>query len=192
MALGAMEPGGVRQLAFRQLFQTVKKLCETVQALSEQVSGMVTDAGGHAAAGHTRSPPVEGTRLVIREEIRELEERRKRRLSIVIRGLSVPSCEELNQAFDPVAKKLTGGPVLLSDIVCLNQDENLYRAKVSSDDVKKKLVDNAPSLASSNFRHVFVNRDLTYVQRSELKKRRDSRRANAERGERRSAQENLN
>ena len=167
--------GGVGELAFRQLFQTVKELCKTVKILSEQVGGLIAGAGGQTV--HSQPPPVEGTRLVIREEICGLEERRKRRLSIVIRGLAVAGSEELNQAFDPVARKLTGGPVLLSEVVCSSQADKLYRAKVASDGIKKKLVDNAPSLASSNLRHVFVNRDLTYVQRTELKKRRDSRRA---------------
>lgn len=166
--------GGVGEAAFRQLFQTVKKLCETVQSLSEQMRGLVNCPTQQGGSLH--SAPVEDSRLLIREEIREMEERRKRRLSVVIAGLDIPADGNLSVAFDPIARKLTGGPVPLSQIVCIDQDKKLYRAKVGSDEIKKKLLDNASSLAQSNFRNVYVNRDLTYVQRQELKRRRESRR----------------
>ena len=106
-----------------------------------------------------------------------MEKRKKRRLAIIIVGLDVPVGGDLAGAFDPVARQLTGGPVPLSEVVCIDQAKKVYRAKVGSDAVKKKLLDNAPSLAQSNYRHIYVNRDLTYVQRQELKRRRQSRRS---------------
>lgn len=167
--------GGVGEAAFRQLFQTVKKLCETVQILSDQMRNIVD--GSVRQGIPPNPPPVEGTRVLIREEIREMEERKKRRLSIIVTGLNIPDDSNLSAAFDPVARHLTGGPVPLSDIVCIDGDKKMFRAKVGSDAIKKKLLENAPSLAQGNFRNVYVNRDLTYVQRQELKRRRESRRS---------------
>jgi hypothetical protein len=121
----------------------------------------------------------EQMRFTIREEVREVEERRKRKQSVIIRGLDVRSNDELGNAFDPVARKLIGGPVLLSDIVCINRANKLYRAKICDDDVRTKLLDSAKSLMDTNLSHIYVSRDLTFAQRKSLLSRRAARRAGA-------------
>ncbi|KAK4325801.1 hypothetical protein Pmani_003634 [Petrolisthes manimaculis] len=78
---------GVSASAFNQLFLTVKKLCETVQSFSGQVATMTGVVGsGPDGTGPTdveTGPSFregdESIRVMIREEAREMEERRKRK-----------------------------------------------------------------------------------------------------------------
>ena len=170
---GAGAGGGVSVDAFRQLHQTVKKLCETVQELTMQMKQAVSGGTGDRPSLPPGPPLIEGNRALIREEIREMEERKKRSLSIIIKGLDVSDPQDLSAAFNPIAVKLTGGSVSLLEVVCINLEDKMFRAKVSSVAVKKRLIDNAASLHGSEFSHVYVNRDLTYVQRRELKRRRE-------------------
>lgn len=160
----------VDKLAFRQLFQTVRQLCETVSTLSEQMSRLVS---GQQSSVLSRTPGDEDLRVVIREEMREMEERNKRKSSIIIRGMDVPTTTHLNEQFQQVATHLLSCQVPLSSVVCISREKKLYRAKVDDSDLRKKLLENAKALKNSPFSHIFINRDLTYQQRRELAQRRE-------------------
>ena len=114
--------GSVPNSAFKQLFQTVKKLCETVQTLSMQSNSTNRVQGEQTT--HTRNPgtsqaspnasDVDHLRVLIREEAREIEERNKRKTSIIIRGVEVQSTDRVNATLDPVFRHLLGAPVNLT------------------------------------------------------------------------------
>lgn len=61
--------GGVSESAFKQLFQTAK-VCETFQALTVQVSSLATHRGEISVVG-------DDAIILIREEIREMEKRKR-------------------------------------------------------------------------------------------------------------------
>lgn len=99
-----------------------------------------------------------------------MEERRKHKSSIITKDLESADVSQANDDFDPIARYLTGGPVPLSEVVCISRVKNLYCTKAADDISRKKLLDNGHSLKDSDFRRVY--RDLTYMQRHELWNRR--------------------
>ena len=157
----------------------MKTLCETVHTLSTQVRDLLE---GTSVRQQNQTPlslsqggDDDRLRVIIREESREMEERRKRKTLIVIRGVEAGGVAGVSAAFGPVARELTGGAVQLSDVLCINRDKKMYRAKISDDEVRDKLISNAKNLKNSQFSHIFINRDLTYKQRGELIRRRNER-----------------
>ena len=112
-------------------------------------------------------------RKVVREELRELQEQQKRRSSLVIRGLGARSADAAVQAFEQVTDFLIHQKVSLTDVVRIPSETDLYRGKVCDDDVRKLILDRAKQLKDSDrFGSVFIRRDLTYKQRSELRAKR--------------------
>jgi hypothetical protein len=170
---GAGGVSGISQAAFNQLFQTVKKLCETVQNLAVQVSGV--DQSRPNTTGDGLNVTGEGMRVTIREEVREMDERNKRRDSIIIRGLDAENQLEVKQKFNIISSHLLGTAPDLSNIVCIDRTKKLYRGKIVDGEARKKLLDSARNLKDSEFRGIFINRDLTFKQRKELHQRREER-----------------
>ena len=112
-------------------------------------------------------------RKVVREELRELQEQQKRRSSLVIRGLGAHSANAAIQAFEQVTDFLIHQRVSLTDVVRIPSETDLYRGKVCDDDARKLILDRAKQLKDSDrFGSVFIRRDLTYKQRSELQAKR--------------------
>lgn len=107
------------------------------------------------------------TRLIIRQEIREMEERNKCKSCIIIRDLDTGDCNT-SVAFGPIARLLTGESMPLSDVSCISRDKKLYGAKIANDTLRKTLLDNTRKLKDTAFSNVYVNRDLTYMQWTEL------------------------
>lgn len=166
--------GGVTEAAFQQLFLTVKTLCEAVQALTAQVSSLNTQARAPSSttASSVSASDNDQMRLLIREENREMEERKKRKSSIIIRGVQAETTALLKPSFDQVCTHLVGSTLPVTDVVCISSEKRLFRAKIQDDERRQALLDSARRLRDSPFPNVFINRDLTYKQRQELRARR--------------------
>ena len=169
--------------AFKQLLQTVKKLCETMHTLSAKVASLTTTPPpplppapqpnpASAAQDHV---PDESSRRLIREEIREMNERQKRVDSLIVRGIDAPDNSLFKQNFSSVTCYLLGNPVDFTDLICINRDKKLYRLKVTNSEARKSVLDKARNLKGSQFDGVFISRDLTYIQRQDLARRRRAR-----------------
>ena len=155
--------------AMEQLLRTVASLCETVQKLSDKVerclNGNVSEA--------PNQPNLDQLSALISEECREMEERKKRLSSIIIRGVSARSSVTLSPLFDAISTELVGSPVQLSRVVCIDAEKGLFRARVEDAEVRRKLLDSAKNLKNSQqYSSVYINKDLTYKQRSSLIARR--------------------
>ena len=112
-------------------------------------------------------------RKVVREELRELQEQQKRRTSIIIRGLGASSASEAVTKFEAVSDHLIHQRVTLTDVVKIPSENDLYRGKVSDDELRKLILDSCRQLRHSDrFGSVFIRRDLTFHQRAELRARR--------------------
>ena len=185
-----------------QLFQQLRGICNVVQSLAEEVKLITSQtrerSSGSESSGHPRpapnaqsaqssmtyasvtaSPPVhsmsssEDYRKVVREELRELEEQRKRKNSLVIRGLQASSAREAVAKFETLSQHLIQQKVTLTDVVRISSETDLYRGKVSDDELKKCLLDKAKQLKNSGqYNSVYIRRDLTFKQRQVLKARR--------------------
>lgn len=158
--------------AFKQLYQTVKMLCKTVETMSLQMTKLC-DLGKISAAVPTESLSVPGdvdmVRASIREEVREVEEQNKRKNSVIVRGLNVANEEEAGEKFKEVTRTLIGREISLSDVVCISRNKEMYRAKIVSDASRMEVLAKAKELPNfPDLQNVFFHRDLTFKQRQSL------------------------
>ena len=165
---GSSSAGDSQASALGQLLLTVAKLCENVHKLTDKVDGLLS--GGVGAVG---APTSDQLNVLIAEECREIEERKKRASSIVIRGVDARTPATFGPIFRAVSSELVGSPVQLADIVCINADRVLFRAKIMDAEARRKILDSARNLKNSTqYSSVYINRDLTYKQRQTLISRR--------------------
>ena len=162
-----------QSIALGQLLQTVAKLCESVQKLSDRVDGLLS-RGSNTAGTLPNSDEISA---LISEECREIEERKKRQSSIIIRGVNVRSVAELNPVFDELSTELLGSAITLGEAVCIDADKGLFRARIADSEARRRLLDSSKNLKNSRkFSAVYINRDLTFKQRQTLIARRLGRR----------------
>ena len=173
-----------------QLFRQVKGISNIVQELVTQVKALSIQSKpnqlisapppnpSYASALSSTTGPVNASppleyRTLVREELRELEEQRKRRDSLVIRGLEANSAQAAVKKFETVSEHLIQHKVTLEDVVRIPSETDLYRGKIKDDSTRKLILDKAKNLkGSTQFGSVFIRRDLTYNQRMELRARR--------------------
>ena len=173
----------------QQLFLSVKGICSAVMELTARMdkafkgNHMVTppktwpqpqtryqssnhDEGNH----HNQDPanPVGDYRSVIREEMREMQERSKRRQSVIIKGMHVQSARDLISKFRDLSHSFAGTRVELTDVVPIANHSDLFRAKILDEDHRRLVLDRAKTLRDTDHATVFIRRDLTFAQRKEL------------------------
>lgn len=178
----------------KQLFDTVKGLSEVVSDLMFEVRQLkedmrhVKDSASQplpqTPAPTTISSSVMNSvefRNTLHEEIVEIREREKRALSIIVRGLG-SDVTQVQTRFDNIVTFLlgAGNSIALQDIFPINA--NLFRAKLSSIEIKRELLDNAKKLNNSQFKDVYISRDLTYKQRVALRQRAQARQVSGNTG----------
>ena len=114
-------------------------------------------------------------RRVVREELRELEERKKRQNSLVIRGLRVKTAAEAVDKFKEISEILTGERVTITEVCQIKSDTDLFRGNVHNIRQRNLILDHARYLRNTQHSHVYIRKDLTYIQRQELHDRLASR-----------------
>ena len=169
-----------------QLFQQLKGLCSTVQGLVNQVETLSAKPPvmpTPPAPLPNPSPPPnlsqDDYKAAIHKEVKEINEINKRRNSIIIKGLVADSTRDLSQKFSLLTQEVMGTPVMLSDVTCIPNHSNIYRAKILNDDIRKQVLDKSKFLRGTVYNDVFISRDLTYSQRAERFARRQARRSEA-------------
>ena len=113
-------------------------------------------------------------RTMVRQEVREIQEREKRRHSVVIRGLSATTPAGIVSEFRDMTSTMMGSQINLTEVVKIPNNPRLWRAKIMNPEDRKLVLDRAKHLKGSQFDNVFVRRDLTYAQRMELRLRREN------------------
>ena len=157
--------------ALRQLHVTVTNLCKVVENLSSQVATLLSTQATRPA---TLSE--EDQRAVIRDEVREMNERTKRKDSIIIRGSGATSGDGVKIKLKDVSRRLTGIEIVLDEVVCINPTTNLFRAKIFNSDHRNRLLEKSKDLAHhEDLKTMYISRDLTYKQREVLRERRRQR-----------------
>ena len=177
----ATEPHVAETLS--QLSQHIKGICSVIQELMSQVKQLSAQPKpvGHAdhnpqsvlshAAGPPGNPqaqPPHDYRAAIREEMRELREREKRSQSIIIKGLKANSAADFSVKFAQMTETHMGTRVELTDLINVTGHAHIYRAKISDESLRKMLLDRARHLRGTEHNSVFISRDLTWAQRTEL------------------------
>ena len=167
-----------------QIFQQMKGLCNTVQSLMEQVKTVSSKPPPAPTPSTVTTPPPakpsqDEYRVAIRREVQEMNEREKRRSSIIVKGLSANSSREIAQKFSQITQDIMGFPTSLSDITQIQRHSGMFRAKILDDEVRKRVLEKSKSLRGTDYGGVYISRDLTFAQRGELYARRQARRAEA-------------
>ena len=168
-----------------QLFQQIKGLCSTVNELVNQVKALtsapppkpapIPPPVSQASETPRLQQPASDYRSIVQEELKELREREKRKQSIIVKGLKATSTNDLASKFQHMSEQVMGSRVSLSDVSSISGHPDIFRAKVLNDDLRKMVLEKAKSLRNTDYNSVYISRDLTYAQRSELFTRRKAR-----------------
>ena len=160
--LGGMAVGGMDQL-----LGIVGCLVGELRNLMSEVRSAGKVCSAPPPGPSSLGPQNEGDALA---HLREIYERDKRKQSIVLRGFKSRSVGEVGREFDEVCDHL-GLRVSLTSVHQIK--EGLFRADVLDREKRLKLLFEAKRLRNSErFRRTFVQRDLTYAQRADLRRRR--------------------
>ncbi len=123
-----------------QIHETVRALCASVRTLTEQVANMagvqstsMQAANNHAVSTAETIPNTVSMTLMIRKEITEMEERKKRKDSVIVRGIKATSDAEALAKMNQAATLAVGSAVPLSSIHCINRERGIYIYKKSSE-----------------------------------------------------------
>ena len=155
--------------AIAQLFVMVRSLCSAIAKLTERVGSLASHSSSASSIQATSGNEL---RMSIREEIVEMDERRKRKESVIFRDVKVESNEDARTTIVNIARFLLNTTPPMSDLFCIDRNKGLYRVKIDDDDTRRKLVMEAKNLRNNHaFNGIYINRDLTYKQRKELYER---------------------
>ena len=146
----------------------------TKTGIPDQTQHMPTQTSNprrQTTQSHSQDSHSQDYRGMVREELLELEERKKRRASLVIRGLRAVSPAEAATKFAEVAQALIGERVTISEVCRIRKDADLYRGNVHCVRQRQVILEQAKNLKDSSFSHVYIKRDLTYMQRQQLQER---------------------
>ena len=158
--------------ALSQLYSMVKALTMSVAELTKQVSSLTTQMQAGPQQHGQGSAPQSILRDEVREEVRELEEQRKRKDSLFIRGISAQNDVEFTNKFKSVCQAVTGQPLAPDSVFCIDRVKMLYRVKVTNVEHRTNILNTAKNLKDhSSWSTVFINRDLTYKQRQQRRLR---------------------
>ena len=102
--------------------------------------------------------------------VREINERDKRKQSVVLRGLGDVSVEEAAHRFGDVCTFLGVGNVSITEIVKIGN--SLFRGTIGNDENRLRLLSESRRLKDSIHGNIYIQRDLTYMQRQQLIERR--------------------
>ena len=167
-------------MALAQVFEIVKSLAVNLAQLTNQVSILLGSAGsngsqqiGNQGGSHSSSGSITRDNLYV--ELREYEERKKRSNSIIIKGTGAQNDSEFSTTFGNICQYLLGGTPAVKDVFCISRERSIYRVTFQDKDDKVAIMPLAKNLKDNqDFSRIFINRDLTYLQRQELIRKRAS------------------
>ena len=174
-------------ITLKSLFNCINQLSLTVQGLASGVGDMKSRMSQFedwkAQTNHLASvphstqalPDTNILRPLIRSELLELREQDKRRDGVVVRGITFSSEEDFLHKFNQICTALLNKTIEASDIAPINS--NFIRLKIENRNDRLKLLTSAPKLRGlKDFIHIYISKDLTYQQRTELRNRRQQNR----------------
>ena len=169
----------------QQLFRQFRGMCAVLTDLSCLVKALTQGTGAvpqptapaQQSAPPTPSLPTAPDRTLIRDELREMREREKRRNSIIVKGLTATGPNDAATKFSELSETQFRTKVDLAEITQIPGQSRMFRAKILSDEQRKLVLDNAKNLKGSAFSSVYITRDLTRSQRTELYEKRKARRS---------------
>ena len=109
----------------------------------------------------------------VRTELREMDDQSRRKRSVILRGFGSANVREAVQKVEQICDYLSIQGVNLSDVSAIRGCRGMFRAKILDDLKRQDLLSAVAGLKdSSDFRTMYIHRDLTYNQRQTLRLRR--------------------
>ena len=96
---------------------------------------------------------------------------------LIVKGLTATGPSDAATTFSELSETQFGTKVDLAEITQIPGQSRMFRAKILSDEQRKLVLDNAKNLKGSAFSSVYITRDLTRSQRTELYEKRKARRS---------------
>ena len=165
------ETGVVSQEAFTQLYEMVKSLAQSVALLTTKIDQQIS-----SPASTTPNPLSNRKDLFL--EMHEFDERKKRKESLIVKGITASNSQEFTHIFNIVSRTIVDKVVTPDNIFKIPNQTNMFRIKIQNEELRKEILSNANKLRDNkNYKDVYISRDLTYQQRQEMKARRDIRKS---------------
>ena len=150
-----------------QLHLIVKSLAESVAQLTAKVNVIIDSNSNRNQQNNNFN------RESLYTEMREFEERKKRREALIVRGVRGNSDIEFTQMFTNLCQTLVNANVTPDSIYCVNRESGMFRVAIRDNNLRKDILLNSKRLKDiPEFRQIYISRDLTYVQRQEMRARR--------------------
>ena len=163
----------VSQESVNQLFEMIRSLTITVAAQQSQYSSLADTVKGLTEKNNNQPSRMNDSDLYVK--FFEFEDRKKRKDSIVIRGIQADNNSQFSGTFEQVAEKIIGDKVTPDTVHCIDRDRNIFRADIRDRNKRVALLQGAKKLKNDDqFKNVYINKDLTYQQRQEAKERREA------------------
>ena len=162
--------------SINKLTQGIEQLFLTVQGLASKVAEIDNWRETQQAQKNSMAPMDSNLiRATIKSELVELREQDKRRSSLVVRGITYRTEDDFKQKFDEVSTRLLGRTVVMSGLTLINS--RIVRFNVENREDRVQLLSSSPKLKTiRELNHIYISKDLTYKQRSELLNRRNNNR----------------
>ena len=156
-----------------QLYEMIKSLAQSVTLLTKKFDESVNSSRFGNSLQNQPSSVAAASRDSLFAEFHEYEERKKRKESVIVRGIVAANETEFTTIFGRISLAISGRCIQPDQVVCINHQSNLYRIKIADHDTRRSILTNAKKLRDDdNYKNVFLSRDLTYLQRQEFRARR--------------------
>ena len=167
--------GGVSRCELAQISEMVRGLCTQVNKVMEDKSyASATSKPNSRTVPH--QPDSKEIRKIIREETQDRLDRERRKEFLIVKGFTVDESDtDCAALISEVFEVLAGKEVTFSDFLRFDKRQDLVRVKILNERDRRLLLSNASELQNTDKSRFFVRRDLTYLQRQELRERYEQR-----------------
>ena len=140
-----------------------QEMAEWRELITQKQASLEQTPPPHLASGDIHA--------IIRSELTELRERDKRRNTIIVKGMEFGTEDEFVEKFNTVSEILINKRLATSEVTRIKP--KIVRLKIANREDRLKLLTSSSKLKQlKDFSHVYLSKDLTYKQRTELLNRR--------------------
>ena len=180
---GTSDSGEWRE-AVGQVLEIVKSMASNMADMSRSVNMLLQNAhvpkNSETCPAATQVPQVSGDTPISRNdlyaEMYEFEERKKRVSSVIVRGTNANSVPDFTAKFKLVYESIMHSAPHIANVHCINAESKLFRVTLTDKNARVQLMNVARNLKDiPEHKNVYISRDLTKVQRTEIAAKRASR-----------------
>ena len=161
----------------------ISKLSDELRNLTQSMKPQTQNATHHPdppRLPHAPTPqPAEqpALRSVIVKEVREMQERGKRKQSIIIKGLNASSAVEAIRLFRDLSSSKFSYEKIFAEVSPIKRPRWHFPSKNVSDEQRKHVLNSAKTLKRIQYGQACISRDLTSAQRTVLFEKRQAKRS---------------